>query len=69
MPDLGGQVAQRQLDDAVGIIGRRAPAVLNRRDAEDDEPADARRDRLGGRLPQDLLGLGCDQDLASLVVV
>ena len=50
--DLGAQVGQRELGDAHRVVAGRAPAVLDRGDAEYDQPAHARGRRLRGRLAQ-----------------
>ena len=54
---LGGQVPERELDDAGRVVGRRAAAVLDGGNAEQDQPADARVHRLGGGLPQAVPGV------------
>ena len=55
--DLGVDVPQRHLDDAGRVIRRRAAAVLDRRDPEQDQPADSRLDRVDGRLAQAVPGV------------
>ena len=55
--DLGGQPAQRHLDDPVRVVGRRAAAVLRRRDPEQHQPADAGVHRLVRGLGQRLDGV------------
>ena len=54
---LGVHVAQRDLHDALGVVGRRAARVLHRGDAEQDQPADPGLGRLVGGLAQRVAGV------------
>ena len=52
--EVAAQRAQRLLHDAVLGVRLRPEGVLGLRDAEQDQPTDARLDRLGRRLAQRL---------------
>ena len=55
--DLGPHVAQRHVEHAVGVDAGAAPRVATGGHAEEHQAADARRDRLRGRLAQRLAGV------------
>src|ERR1017187_9755923 len=54
---LSGQVGQGRCEDPRRVVGGRAAGVLDRRDAEEHEPTDARLHRLGGGLTQAVPGV------------
>src|SRR6185312_2455593 len=55
--DLGGQPPQRHLHDPGRVVRGRTAAVLRRRHAEQDQPADTRRHRLVGGLHERVEGV------------